>query len=146
MNFRILCRLQSVILLALCIAFANCLAISMWFTHKNHNEGGAPEGFLITLLLTAILSLSFHLIGRRGSTKMFRKEALAVIGIGWLLASMVGALPYWLIMKNLSFADAVFESASGFTTTGASVLSNLEEIPYSLLYWRSLSQWIGGVG
>jgi len=146
MNFRILCRLESVILFALSLAFANSFAVALWFSHKGHDEGNAVWGFAVTLLISLTLGIIFHLIGRTGSTKMFRKEALAVIGLGWLLASIMGAIPYWLILKHVGIADAIFESASGFTTTGASILSNLEQIPYSLLYWRSLSQWIGGLG
>ena len=85
-------------------------------------------------------------LGRRGGTAIFHKEALAVIGLGWLLASLIGAVPYYLSIEKLSFADAFFESASGFTTTGASVFARTETLPGALLFWRSLTQWIGGLG
>nr|WP_234043825.1 TrkH family potassium uptake protein [Cerasicoccus arenae] len=77
---------------------------------------------------------------------MFRKEALATIGLGWILASLLGAIPYYLILPDSTFADGVFESASGFTTTGASVYGDLSIFPRGLLFWRCLSQWIGGLG
>ena len=72
-------------------------------------------------------------------------EAFVISGISWLLVSFIGALPY-LLTINLALLDAYFESMSGFTTTGMTILSNLETLPKSILFWRSLTQWIGGLG
>ncbi len=74
------------------------------------------------------------------------KEGIAVVSLGWVVASAFGSLPYIMSGYLPSFADAFFETASGFTTTGASVISDVEVWPRSLLFWRSLTQWLGGMG
>jgi trk system potassium uptake protein TrkH len=86
------------------------------------------------------------MLGRRGEAKLFRREALCAIGLSWILATLVGSLPYMLTQVDGSYADAIFESASGLTTTGATAYGNFHEFPQSLLIWRSMSQWIGGLG
>ncbi|MBO6101763.1 MAG: TrkH family potassium uptake protein, partial [Opitutales bacterium] len=81
----------------------------------------------------------------KAASKMFRKEAVCAVGLAWILAVLAGSAPY-LLMGGIDFDDAVFESASGFTSTGATVLSDVEDLPRSLLFWRALTQWIGGLG
>ncbi|MFC2077661.1 TrkH family potassium uptake protein [Candidatus Bipolaricaulota bacterium] len=71
--------------------------------------------------------------------------AMAVGALGWFALSLVGAIPYWMALK-ITYLDAFFETASGFTTTGATLLSGLEILPKSLLLWRALTEWIGGLG
>lgn len=74
------------------------------------------------------------------------REAYAVVALSWLLASLFGAIPYLLSGAFTTVGDAVFETMSGFTTTGASVLSNVEALPHGVLFWRSLTHWLGGMG
>lgn len=74
------------------------------------------------------------------------KEVFCVVTLGWLLASCFGSLPYLLSGTLGSFADALFETMSGFTTTGASVFTDLEVLPHGVLFWRSLTHWLGGMG
>jgi len=74
------------------------------------------------------------------------KEGFVIVSLGWLLASLFGSLPYIFTGCLPSFADAFFETVSGFTTTGASVITNVEATPKGLLFWRSLTQWLGGMG
>lgn len=74
------------------------------------------------------------------------REGFAVVTLGWLTASVLGTLPFILSGYIPSFADALFETVSGFTTTGASILYDVEALPHSLLYWRSLTHWLGGMG
>lgn len=145
MNYSILFKLHSFILGALAIAFALSLGIALV---ENDSTSGklAVTGFSFSLLAAVSLSIGFWVLGRTGNNTLYHKEALATIGTGWLLASIVGALPYILILPDLSLAEAFFESASGLTTTGASVLSDLERLPRSLHFWRAISQWIGGLG
>ncbi len=68
------------------------------------------------------------------------------VSISWLVLSLIGTLPFILSGSVTSFIDALFESASGFTTTGASILTDVEVLPYSILFWRSFTHWIGGLG
>ncbi|NDV62554.1 TrkH family potassium uptake protein [Puniceicoccales bacterium CK1056] len=145
MNYAILFKLQGFIMGAIAFAFALSLGIAMVYdTHSTHEL--AVTGFGVSFLVAACLSGGFLLLGRTGDNTLFRKEALATIGTGWLLASLVGAIPYFLILPDVSFSGAFFESASGLTTTGASVLSDLETLPRSLHFWRAISQWMGGLG
>lgn len=143
MNYKIIFRLLAFILSALTVAFLLCLTVAIVHTE------GTTEAFLAfsaSAGVSAILGLLFLSLSRGASTKFFRKEALSVIGVGWILATLVGAIPFIILLPDYTIADGIFESASGLTTTGASVLSNLEDMPRSLIFWRALSQWMGGLG
>lgn len=145
MQYSIVCRLLGVITYVLAGAFALCLGLALVFSELE-SLTPAVRGFGISLLIALVLAFVFRWIGRNAQPKLFRKEALSVIGLGWILASVLGALPYVIIMKECSWADAWFESASGLTTTGATVFGDVEGMSRSLLFWRCLSQWIGGLG
>ena len=145
MNYAILFKLQSVILGAIAVAFAVSIGLAFAYDHEIRSDLSVV-GFSVSFLVAACLSAGFFVLGKTGDNTLFRREALATIGCGWLLASLTGALPYFLILPEVSFAQAFFESASGLTTTGASILSDLENLPRSLHFWRSLSQWMGGLG
>ena len=77
---------------------------------------------------------------------MFAKEALMIVALLWVIYPVAGALPFWLSGEIPSFVDAVFESVSGFTTTGSTILTDIESLPKSMLFWRSFSHWLGGMG
>ncbi len=74
------------------------------------------------------------------------REGFAVVAFGWLVVGLLGALPFWLSGQIPSFTDAVFESISGFTTTGASILPDIESRTHGTLFWRALTHWLGGMG
>jgi trk system potassium uptake protein TrkH len=128
MNYAILFKLQSFILGAMAVAFGICLGVAWFHDHSSTTDLAVP-GFAVCLLIAASLSTGFFFLGRTSDNRLFHKEALATIGTGWIIASLLGALPYFLILPEITFTEAVFESASGLTTTGASVLSNLEALP-----------------
>ncbi len=121
------------------IAMLTCL-----FWSIPHHE---PETAAIveSAALTIGVGLALSVMSRNIRGINF-KEGIAVVSLGWLVASVFGSLPYMMSGYLPSFADAFFESASGFTTTGASVVSDVEVWPKGLLYWRSLTQWLGGMG
>ncbi|MEO0796546.1 MAG: TrkH family potassium uptake protein [Verrucomicrobiota bacterium] len=144
MNYPIIFKLLSVILSTVAIAFLASFIVGEAF--YGETDKLAREEWLTSVAIAAILSIAMAYLGRNATPKMFRKEALATIGIGWIIASLVGALPYYLILPDSTFGDSVFESTSGLTTTGASVFGDLNELPKSLMFWRCLSQWIGGLG
>jgi len=143
MNFPLILRLISYILFALCVAFLASMAVALSYEQ-------APESVFAFGVATSISLLLMLLAWRFGpnpiNERLLHKEAMAVIGLGWLIACLIGMIPYLFLLTGYSVIDAFFESVSGLTTTGASVLSDLESLPPSLLFWRALSQWMGGLG
>ena len=145
MNFRLIFKLLGTITTALMFAFIICLSVS-FFYWGDLRERHAMHGWILTIAITAVITILLLFLGKNPKHHILRKEALCVIGLGWILASLIGALPYLLILPNCPITNAIFESSSGLTTTGASVFSDVESFPRSLLFWRCMSQWIGGLG
>ncbi len=108
----------------------------------------SPYPFLIAALISYFFAfLLFLAKGRKeGHPAMVPKSAFLAVTLSWVLVSLSGALPYYFSGYINSFTDAFFESVSGFTTTGASILTDIERLPKSILFWRSLTHWIGGIG
>lgn len=102
--------------------------------------------FGVATAITAIVALLLILFGRAPSDIIHPREAVATVTIGWFLVGLFGALPYLLEGAFGHIADAFFESVSGFTTTGASAMTNIEQFSRALLWWRSITQWMGGMG
>ncbi len=120
------------------------LLLSAVISYVNGIDGGfAP--LLLSFLLTALLG-SFPLIFVGKSSRLSSKESYAIVIGAWLISCFVGTFPYLLWGGEFSVVNAWFESVSGFTTTGASILNNIEGLPKGLLFWRSLTNWLGGVG
>lgn len=144
MNTAIIYKLLCMVLLALSAAFALCIGVGLLMGESFGDR--SIMAFETTIGISLLLALLFYVLGRRGEARLFRREALCAIGLSWILASIVGAIPYLLTVADCDFSDALFESASGLTTTGATAFGNFYEFPASLLFWRSLSQWVGGLG
>lgn len=100
--------------------------------------------FLVSLILLFI----FFLLGRKRpeNTTIYGKEGLFVAGISWILWALFGALPFTLSGTIPNYIDAVFETVSGFTTTGSTILTDIDSIPNCMAFWRSLTHWVGGMG
>jgi trk system potassium uptake protein TrkH len=90
--------------------------------------------------------LLFFFLKQPRVTHISQREGMAIVALGWTAVGLFGALPFYFQGDQWSFVDAFFESVSGFTTTGASILSNIEVLPRGLLLWRSFIQWLGGMG
>ena len=101
--------------------------------------------FIITITITLLLGTIFS-FKRNKAENLTAKDGFIICGVSWLLLSMFGALPFFLSGHIPSYIDALFEVVSGFTTTGASILTDVETLPRSLLFWRSFTHWIGGMG
>jgi trk system potassium uptake protein len=139
-NPLLILRILSRILLIETFAYLFCLPVSLIY-----KEPLSP--FLLSASISLTLSGLFFLTARHGDTNKFssRDGYLAVV-LSWIVFSLLGTLPYLLSNTIPSFIDAFFESTSGFTTTGSSVIRDVEIIPYSILFWRSLTHWFGGIG
>jgi trk system potassium uptake protein TrkH len=100
------------------------------------------SGFITSLTGTA----AWFFTRGRSSEEVTKREGYIIVTFGWIFMSLFGALPFIIHGAIPSFTDAFFETMSGFTTTGATILTDIEAMPYGLLFWRSLTQWLGGMG
>lgn len=109
-----------------------------------YGQGDAPA-FLYSILTIIAISLPLTFIFKPKDKQMYAREGLAAAGLGWLLMSLFGALP--LVYSGVcSFADAFFEITSGLTTTGATILTDIESVPDGIHFWRAFTHWVGGMG
>ncbi len=140
-NTGIIIRVISRCLFIIAIALILCAGIAFYY-----QEETGP--FLLPALVALIVVFIAHLATLRKEKEktIHRKEAYLAVTISWLLVSLAGCLPFMLSGYIPSFVNAFFESVSGFTTTGASILTDVEILAKSILFWRSLTHWIGGIG
>lgn len=139
MNIRLLVNLmgKALILLGLAMIFPQLWAV--------YDQGPDQMAFFYSLLITLISGIMMiRVVPRRGEIRY--REGFAIVTVGWLLVSLYGCLPYLLSGVCNNFPDAFFESISGFTTTGLSIFADAEVLPKGILLWRSLTQWLGGMG
>ena len=102
-------------------------------------------GFLFAML--AMVGVSFLSAAFKARKKeIYARDGFLTVSLAWIAVSVFGALPFWISGAIPNFVDCIFETVSGFTTTGASILQNVEAMPMSLLYWRSFTHWLGGMG
>lgn len=126
----------------LLIGIAGALFIPPSITAIIYRESPLPFIFPSLLCLFSAFLIGKFVKGEEEEISL--RESFLLVSAGWFIFSFLGALPY--LLHNFSFTDALFESTSGFTTTGATIIENIEAQPKSLLFWRSFSQWIGGMG
>ncbi len=140
MNYRLILNILGKILLVIAALLLPSLLLAIVL-----KEYFVIWAFLIPMLLMTILGLVLIKIPIKHQ-HLFAKDGLVIVSLGWIFTSFFGALPFYISRAIPSLLDAVFESVSGFTTTGASILTNVENLPASILFWRSFTHWIGGMG
>lgn len=141
MNFRAILRVLTWVTLSVTLSFLVCGTCDV-FVFKNTETS---QGWQQCLKISGLTTILFFLTSLKSSAEIFRREALASVGLGWILACLLGSLPYMLITQS-SLTSSIFESTSGITTTGISVFKNPEDLTQGILLWRAISQWIGGLG
>ena len=102
--------------------------------------------FLITMAACLVVSLVLRLVCKGAPSAFYAKEGLVCVGLSWIVLSLFGCLPFYLSREIPNYIDAFFEIVSGFTTTGASIVPDVEALSHGILYWRSFSHWLGGMG
>lgn len=102
--------------------------------------------FLVSIIITSLAGLILKFFGRKSDNSLSRRDAYLVVTLSWVVFSFFGTTPFLISGYLTSFTDAYFECMSGFTTTGATIIDDVEALPHGLLFWRSLTQWIGGLG
>ncbi|NWK56016.1 TrkH family potassium uptake protein [Verrucomicrobiaceae bacterium N1E253] len=143
MNFRILGRFLGALLLLESIAMAAC-GLFAWIDSLSHDDD--PYPLFLAAMITAAGGAMLMLGGIVKIDRIPRREGIVVVGLGWVLCGVFGSLPYMLGDPSLPPADALFESVSGFTTTGSTVMTDIASWPRGILMWRSVTQWMGGMG
>lgn len=110
------------------------------------HEEGTVAAFALSMGITMAAGCILLLLKRPGSGGVRPAEGFITVSLSWILISLFGCLPFYFSRYIPRFVDCVFETVSGFTTTGATILTDVELLPNSLLYWRSFTHWIGGMG
>lgn len=117
-----------------------CSGVALFYGENDTDD------FLITAGITSCVGVILTFLGRRAEKGLSRRDGYIIVSTAWILFSLFGMLPFYLSGYIPTITDAFFETISGFTTTGATILDNIESLPHGLLFWRSLTQWIGGLG
>ena len=164
MNFRLVAKQLGVICILIGVTMVASLIWAFPHIGRRNNlsqnptdifEFGGFSALMASIVICAAVGVLFLYLGRAAGGNLYRKEAMAVVGLSWVLATFLGALPFWFYGTErepglpMSFVDALFESQSGFSTTGATVLSDLENsqmVPHCILFWRSSTHFLGGLG
>ena len=134
---RVLGQLLTIEALFLAVPLAICLAAA---------DAGGALAFALTLVLCAGLGIGLWCVCNRAGKLFGPREGMVCVSLGWILMSALGCLPFVISGQIPRYIDAFFEVVSGFTTTGASVLSAPEKLTAGMLYWRSFTHWVGGMG
>ncbi len=109
-------------------------------------KDGATQGIFLAGITTIIVGLIFRFVTKGFKKEIKKREGYIVVTLGWIFMSLSGTLPYLFTESIPSFTNAFFETISGYTTTGASILDDIESMPNGILFWRSTTHWIGGMG
>lgn len=141
LNFQAISNVIGVLLIILGFFMYLCLPVCSYF--QSGDAGGIFRAGSVTILLgIAFWKYKFRTTGE----KLTKREGYFVVAFSWLMISVFSALPYQFTGVTHNFADALFEAVSGLTTTGASIFTDIEALPQGILFWRSMTHWIGGMG
>ena len=141
MNYKMMGRFIAQTLLIEILFMVPALLISLF-----SGETAAWQGFLLTIAVTLAVAGVLYLLCKSAPNALNAKEGLVCVGVSWIVMSMFGCLPFVFSGAIPRYVDALFEIVSGFTTTGASILAAPADMPRGILYWRSFSHWLGGMG
>lgn len=139
-NYKIISKIIGSLLFIEAFFMSWCLGVSFIFNEDDH------MAFLISIVFTMAAGFLFLLFGNRSDNSLSRRDAYIVVTAVWMIFSIFGMLPFLIHGSITNICDAFFETISGFTTTGASIIDDVEVLPHGILFWRSLTQWIGGLG
>ena len=139
-NIKLLYKILGSLLYLEAAFTAVCLAVAFYY----HEDD--MMAFTISLVVMLLSGIVLHFMGHNADSTLSRRDAYLVVTLTWIVFSIFGALPFTISGYIDNYTDAYFETMSGFTTTGASIIDDVERLPHGLLFWRSLTQWIGGLG
>ncbi len=140
LNIKLIYKIIGSLLFLEAVFLLICLGISLFYMEDD------MLAFLLSFIIIIIGGILFRYAGRNATNTLGRRDAYLLVTLTWIIFSLFGCLPFLASGYVSSPTDAFFETMSGFTTTGASVIDDVERLPHALLFWRSLTQWIGGLG
>jgi trk system potassium uptake protein TrkH len=111
-----------------------------------YRESLGAKAFAATIVLILVIALVFSRLCKGAPSAFRAREGLVCVSVSWIILSLLGCLPFYLSREIPKYVDALFEIVSGFTTTGASIVPEVEKLSHGILYWRSFSHWLGGMG
>lgn len=141
MNWKMIFRIISYILMIEIVLMFPALLISI-----AEHESAAIHGYLWSFLIMAIVAALMFVLTRNARKGFNSRDGFVTTGLTWLIMSALGCLPFFISGEVSNYVDCLFEMVSGFTTTGSSILTNVEALDKGLLWWRSFSHWVGGMG
>lgn len=140
LNYRIIYKILGTLLYIEAVMMMWCMGISLYLGEDD------SMAFIIAVILTLMGGIGLRFMGRNSDNSLRRREAYLLVTLTWLIFSLFGSLPFMISGYITDFTNAYFETISGFTTTGCSILDDVERLPHGLLFWRTMTQWIGGLG
>ncbi len=140
-NFKVISRTIGPILVMEALFMLPSLFISLY-----DGEPKVALCFAASMLIVTLVGGSMTFFSRKEKASLMAHEGFVIVALSWILMSIFGALPFWFSGQIPSYIDALFETISGFTTTGASILPEVESLSRGILYWRSFTHWVGGMG
>ena len=141
MNYKMVGRFMSLVVITEAV-----FMLPAWIICIINGEDVAATAFAISIIGSIIAGMVVLFLCRKVEIRFYAREGLVSAGLGWLIMSLVGCMPFFISGEIPAFVDAYFETVSGFTTTGASILTDVEAMSKGMLYWRSFTHWLGGMG
>ena len=147
MNLKAIFNVIGILLILLSGILLVPLGVSLFYADPASPGHWTPlAAFLIACISSGVVGLLLWKLLPSGIEKLREREGFVIVGVAWIIITFFGSLPFYLTGVCPEFVDAYFESMSGFTTTGASVLAQIDSLPHGILFWRNLMQWLGGMG
>ena len=140
-NFNGVVRMMGILLIVLACCFLPSLIVAMIY-----GESESFRSFVLTAVPCILIGAILKKITRPSLADLKARDGYLIAALGWMIASLVGAVPFVISGAIPSYVDAFFETCSGFSTTGSTILADIEPLPRSMLFWRSFTHWIGGMG
>ena len=139
-NFKTIIRIIGILLLLETTMFLVCSGVSFYYRESDMLDFWKAGG------ITAGVGLLLAFLGKGGERQLTRRDGYVLVSFAWVAFSLFGMLPFYIGGYIPDITNAFFETMSGFSSTGATILNNIESLPHGILFWRSMTQWIGGLG
>ena len=140
LNYKIISNILGTLLFIEAAMMTWCMTMALFMDEDD------SIAFIISVILTILGGIVFKYLGRNSDNSLGRREAYLLVTLTWIIFSLFGSFPFIISGYITNFTDAYFETISGFTTTGCSILDDVESLPHGILFWRTMTQLIGGLG